>query len=62
MELVAVDSSNVPTPVPRAIADYEQEYEVYEDAEARRNRRLQQRRELVQKEMAAHPKEFEKVC
>ncbi|CAI2166955.1 15268_t:CDS:10 [Funneliformis geosporum] len=58
--MVAVDSQNVPTPVPQAITDYEQEYEVFKDAEVRRTRRLQQRRELIQKEMAAHPKEFEK--
>ncbi|CAG8471250.1 16670_t:CDS:10 [Funneliformis caledonium] len=58
--MVAVDSQNVPTPVPQTITDYEQEYEVFKDAEFRRTTRLQQRRELIQKEMAAHPKEFEK--
>jgi len=59
--MVAVDFTNSPTPVSRVIPDQEQEYEIYKDAEIRRIRRLQQRRELVQKEMATHPEEFEKV-
>ncbi|RIA91260.1 HotDog domain-containing protein [Glomus cerebriforme] len=61
--MVAVDFANSPTPVPHVIPDQnrEQEQEIYNDAEARRTRRLQQRRELVQKEIATHPEEFEKI-
>jgi acyl-CoA thioesterase 11 len=59
--MVAVDFDNSPSPVPRIIPDPGQELEIYKDAEFRRTRRLQQRRELVQKEMATHPEEFEKV-
>jgi acyl-CoA hydrolase len=58
--MVAVDFDNSPSPVSSVIPDREQEREIYEDAEVRRTRRLQQRRELIQKEMAAHPEEFEK--
>ena len=61
MNLVAVDLDNSPSLVPRAIPDSEQVHEIYKDAEVRRTRRLQQRRELVQKEMATHPEEYEKV-
>jgi hypothetical protein len=59
--LVAVDFANAPTPVPHIIPDREQEYEIYKGAEVRRTLRLQQRRELIQKEMATHPEEFEKI-
>jgi len=58
--MVAVDFDNSPSPVSSVIPDREQEREIYEDAEVRRTQRLQQRRELIQKEMAAHPEEFEK--
>jgi hypothetical protein len=61
LDLVAVDFDNSPSLVPRAIPDSEQVLDIYKDAEARRTQRLHQRRELVQKEMATHPEEFEKV-
>ncbi|GES90769.1 acyl-coenzyme A thioesterase 11 [Rhizophagus clarus] len=59
--MVAVDFANAPTSVSHVIPDRDQEYEIYKDAEARRTLRLQQRRELIQKEMATHPEEFEKM-
>ncbi|CAG8792590.1 5997_t:CDS:2, partial [Dentiscutata erythropus] len=59
--MVAVDFENSPTPVPRAIPDDEQEKELFAGAELRRKRRLGQRRELIQKELSAHPEEFEQV-
>ncbi|RHZ77150.1 hypothetical protein Glove_185g62 [Diversispora epigaea] len=57
--MVAVDFENSPTLVPRAIPDDEQEKELFAGAELRRKRRLGQRRELIQKELSAHPEEFE---
>ncbi|GBC53667.2 acyl-CoA thioesterase [Rhizophagus irregularis DAOM 181602=DAOM 197198] len=59
--MVAVDFANAPTPVSNLIPDREEEHEIYKGAEVRRTLRLQQRRELVQKEMATHPEEFEKT-
>ncbi|CAG8571887.1 6688_t:CDS:10 [Ambispora leptoticha] len=58
--MVAVDLTNIPTPVPHAIIDQEEERVICDGAVKRRNRRLQQRRELVQKEMSLSPDEFQK--
>nr|CAG8434323.1 9373_t:CDS:10 [Entrophospora candida] len=56
--MVAVDFNNSPTVIPSIIPDREQEVDIHNGAEARRKRRLQQRRELIQKEMSTHPQEF----
>ncbi|KAG9295719.1 hypothetical protein G9A89_001736 [Geosiphon pyriformis] len=57
--MVAVDLTNVPTPVPGVRVDKKEEYSISEGAEMRRNRRLRQRRELVQKELSLRPDEFQ---
>ncbi|CAG8529226.1 17121_t:CDS:10, partial [Acaulospora morrowiae] len=56
--MVAVDFNNIPVRVPRVVPENEQEEQLFAGAEVRRTRRLQQRRELVQKELSTHPEEF----
>ncbi|CAG8460794.1 4933_t:CDS:10 [Paraglomus occultum] len=60
--MVAVDFTNNPTPVPRAIPQQAEEFAIRENAEERRRRRLWQRRELVQKELSTSPDEFIKFA
>ncbi|CAG8646736.1 17440_t:CDS:10, partial [Dentiscutata erythropus] len=57
--IVAVDFSNQPSPVPHIKPDQPQVVELFEGAKARRNRRLLQRKEIIQKELSTHPEEFE---
>ncbi|CAG8554891.1 7770_t:CDS:2 [Acaulospora colombiana] len=54
-----VDFNNMPVRVPRVVPDNEEEEVMFSGSELRRKRRLYQRRELVQKELSAHPEEFE---
>ncbi|CAG8582271.1 23335_t:CDS:2 [Cetraspora pellucida] len=57
--MVAVDFSNIPTRVPHVKTVQPQMIEVFEGAKTRRNHRLLQRKEIVQKELSTHPEEFE---
>ncbi|CAG8512023.1 5477_t:CDS:10, partial [Scutellospora calospora] len=57
--IVAVDFTNVPTHIPHVKPVQPQMVEIYNGAKTRRNRRLLQRRELIQKELSTHPEEFE---
>ncbi|CAG8482865.1 1543_t:CDS:2 [Ambispora gerdemannii] len=59
--MVAVDATNIPKPVPHALIDHEEKRVICDGAVTRRKRRLQQRRELVQKEMSLSPDEFQRM-
>ncbi|CAG8607487.1 20718_t:CDS:2, partial [Racocetra persica] len=59
--MVAVDFSNIPTPVPHIRPVQPHMIEIFEGARARRNCRLLQRKEIIQKELSTHPEEFEQV-
>ncbi|CAG8739768.1 9707_t:CDS:2, partial [Cetraspora pellucida] len=59
VEAVAVDLSKIPTCVPHVKPVQPQMIEVFEGAKTRRNHRLLQRKEIIQKELSTHPEEFE---